>query len=306
MSNVSQSLKRIWLQILIFASLMIALVFLDHHAEGIKAHPLIRKAITFLFVWVTVWAISRVLTLVKESSFLRGKLTQTVRGVFFAIARALIYILGLLIALDTIGISITPLIASLGVGSVAIALALQDTLGNLFGGVYLYVGRTLSPGNFIRLESGQEGRIIRVGWRSTHMLLGANNMVIIPNSKLSSAIVTNYSLPSPSISVMVTVGVSYGADLDRVEETLLSVASEVIAQSSAADRSEKPVVRFREFQDSSIETAVFVRAVGFAEQAALKHEMMKAIKRRFDAEGIEIPFPQRVVMSRPVESVAQD
>lgn len=306
MTNLAQSLKKVWFQIFLFTSLTIALFVVDQHPEKFIAYPLIRKTITFLFVWITVWAVSRVLTLVKETGFLRGKVTESMRGVFFTIARVMIYTLGLLVALDTIGVSITPLIASLGVGSVAIALALQDTLGNLFSGIYLYIDRPLSPGDFIRLENGQEGQVTRIGWRSTHMLLGSNNTVIIPNSKLSSAIVTNYSLPKGSLSVMVKVGVSYSADLDKIEEVLLSVASEVIDQSAYADRSERPVVRFRDFLDSSIETAVFVRARGFSEQFALKHEMVKAIKRRFDAEGIEIPFPQRVVQSRPAEVSAQD
>src|SRR5262245_20245552 len=134
---------------------------------------------------------------------------QGVSGLLQAGARGLIIGIGLLIFLDSIGISITPILASLGVGSLAVALALQDTLANLFAGLYMIADKPIEPGHMIRLPGGEEGFVTRVGWRSTWIRMPQNNMLIIPNSKLAGAPIINYDLPQPEINVSVTAGVHY-------------------------------------------------------------------------------------------------
>ena len=125
-----------------------------------------------------------------------------------------IYFVGALVALDNLDISISPLLAGLGIGGLAVALAVQPTLSNFFAGTYLVTEGELKEGDFIELESGPSGYIAGVDWRSTKIRSRYNNLIIVPNSHMASSVVTNYSSPSPAMNVIVTCGVSYDADLE--------------------------------------------------------------------------------------------
>ena len=114
--------------------------------------------------------------------------------------------------LENLGISLTAIWTTLGVGSVAVALALQETLSNLFAGLYLLADRPVSPGDYIKLDSGQEGYVMHIGWRSTTMRTQSNNIVFVPNSTMAKAVITNYSLPELMVSVTIPVRVAYGSD----------------------------------------------------------------------------------------------
>jgi len=131
----------------------------------------------------------------------RSNLPIPTTGLVHGILKGTILILGLLIALSTIGISIAPFITALGVGGLAVALALQDTLSNLFAGIHILVERSIRIGDFVRLETGQEGYVEDITWRTTRIRMRPNNMVIIPNNKLSQSIVTNYYLPEKSMAL---------------------------------------------------------------------------------------------------------
>ena len=128
-------------------------------------------------------------------------LTQT-------LAQLAVVILGLLVLLNLWGISITPILTALGVGGLAVALALQDTLSNLFAGFYIAVARQVRLGDYIRLNTGEEGYVTDIGWRSTMIRALANNMILIPNSKLGQAIVTNFYLPEKRLGVSIQIGVA--------------------------------------------------------------------------------------------------
>src|SRR2546425_1232464 len=119
---------------------------------------------------------------------------QGARGLIQAGVRGVAIGIGILIFLDSIGISITPILASLGVGSLAVALALQDTLANLFAGLYMIADKPIEPGHLVKLPGGEEGYVTRVGWRSTWIRMTNNNMLVIPNSKLSGGIVIPYPI----------------------------------------------------------------------------------------------------------------
>jgi small-conductance mechanosensitive channel len=204
-----------------------------------------------------------------------------------------------LIALDTLGISITPLIASLGVGTIAIGLALQDTLGNLFSGAYLYLDRPVAIGDWIRLDTGLEGKVLRIGWRTTRLLSG-DHTVVIPNSKLSSAVMTNLNSPTREASVTVALTVGYGSELERVERTLAEIGREVLRQYTGAIAQPEPVVRYLGFAEAGIQLNLTIRVQTYEDQALARHELIKAIKARFDREKIEFPVPQRVIRTVPV------
>ncbi|MDO8643390.1 MAG: mechanosensitive ion channel family protein [bacterium] len=206
-----------------------------------------------------------------------------------------VYSIFILIFLDTAGISITPILASLGVGSIAIALALQDTLSNVFSGVYLIVDKPLRVGDFVRLESGEEGSVDSIGWRSVRIRMPSNNTVIIPNSKLAGSLITNYDLPEKELALSVPIGVDYASDLEKVERVTIEVGEEVMKTVVGGVPDFKPSVRFQTFADSSINLIVALRGKEFADQYLIKHEFIKKLQKRYNTEGITFPFPTRTV-----------
>lgn len=211
------------------------------------------------------------------------------------VIRGIVYIVGVLVILQTLDISVAPVLTALGVGGLAVALALQDTLGNLFAGITIIASRKIRPGQFIQLEGGQEGYVTDITWRNTTIHTLPNHTVIIPNAKLASTIVTNSYLPSPDIAFRVEVGVHYDSDLEEVEKVALDITKSVLARYPDAVTEDEPVIRFREFADSSINMAVIIRAVEWSNQFLIKHELIKALHKGFKEAGILIPFPIRTL-----------
>ena len=216
-------------------------------------------------------------------------------SIFVNIVRIFVVVIGGLLVLNTLGVEIGPLLAAAGVGGLAVALALQDTLSNLFSGLQLIGSRQLSPGEYIKLESGEEGYVEDMTWRFTTIRQISNNLVVIPNSVLATSRIVNYHRPEHEMSILVPVGVAYGSDLERVERVTLEVATEVIERVEGPIEGFEPMVRFHTFGDSAIEFNAVLRVREIVNQFVLRHEFIKALTARFAAEGIEIPFPQRTV-----------
>jgi len=204
-----------------------------------------------------------------------------------------IYFVGILLILDQLGISITPLVATLGIGGLAVALALQPVLGNFFAGTYILTDGAIGVGDYIELESGISGYVHQMGWRSTKILTVFNNLIIIPNSRLADSIVTNYQSPTAHMWVMVTGGVSYESDLAKVEQIALEVASSVVEGCSGAVKRSEPWFGFDGFGDSNIDFWFFIEATDRLGGFQVKHELLKALHERFNLEGIVINYPVR-------------
>lgn len=215
------------------------------------------------------------------------------------VLRALIFAIGGLLVLQNLGVEIGPLLAALGVGSLAVALALQPTLSNLFAGLHITLAKPVRIGDFIELENGVQGFIVDIDWRSTKLREGANNLVIVPNARLVEMITRNYSMPQPEQAVPVRVGASYAADLERVEAVTLEVAREVQQTVPEGIKAFEPVVRFHTFGPSSIDFDVVLRVTYWPERGALVHAFIKRLRARYASEGIEFPYPQQVVHQAP-------
>ncbi len=209
------------------------------------------------------------------------------------ILKLVIYIIGLMVALQTLGISIAPILTALGVGGLAVALALNDTLANLFSGLHILLSKQVKPGDYIKLNTGEEGYVTDITWRNTTIRTLSRNIIIVPNANLAAAIITNFQLPEKDVSVHVQVGVSYGSDLEKVEKTTLEIAREIVGEKGVPGF--EPVVQYQTFGDSSINFMVFMRAKEFADQGLMIHEFIKRLHRRFREAGIEIPFPVRTI-----------
>ena len=215
------------------------------------------------------------------------------------LVRIAVGVLGLFIILQNLGIDITALITALGIGGIAIALALQDTLGNLFAGIQIILSKPVRQRDYIRLSSGEEGWVTDVKARSTTIqTFPDGNLVTVPNATLASSIVKNFSMPERALWVTVEVGVSYDSDLEHVEAVALDVAARVLSDGDGGVPGEDPVVRFHTFGDSSINFDVRMMVREFRSQGPVRHEFIKRLHRRFADEGIEIPFPIRTLMMK--------
>ena len=215
------------------------------------------------------------------------------------LARIAVGVLGLFIILQNLGIDITALITALGIGGIAVALALQDTLGNLFAGVQIILSSQVRQRDYIRLSSGEEGWVTDVKARNTTIqTFPDGNLVTVPNAVLASSIVKNFSMPKTALWVTLEVGVAYDSDLDRVETVAREVAEQVLADVDGGVPAEEPIVRYHTFADSSVNFDVRMMVREFESQGPVRHEFIKRLHRRFGDEGIEIPFPIRTVMMR--------
>jgi len=211
------------------------------------------------------------------------------------ITRVVIFGVGILIILNVLGISITPILATLGVGGLAVALALQDTLSNLFAGFHIIVARQIKVGDYVKLDSGEEGYVTDITWRSTKIRMLPNNVVLVPNEKLAKAVVTNYYLPDKEMAVLVNVGVHYNSDLKKVERITCEVAKEVMQDVQGGVPEFQPFIRYNTFGDFSINFTVILRAKEFVDQYLIKHEFIKRLHQRYAKEGIIIPYPIRAI-----------
>lgn len=300
---LSRAIRAVWFQLLILAALLSGHVLLEFIPEAAR-HPTYARILAFLTVWVGAWIVARITNVLREAPVVQTRLAPNLRPPVFFLVRLVIYALAFLIALDSLGVSITPLLASLGVGSLAVGLALQDTLGNLFSGFYLYVDRPIAIGDWVRLENGTEGQVIAIGWRTTHLVVGGVNRLIIPNSKISSSMLTNYNLPTAQTNLVIPIGVAYESDLDHVEKTLLETVERVRANmGSLFNRDAAPLVRYSQFGESSIDLSLVVPVQSFPDQFLVRHELIKAIKAAFDGEKIDIPYPQRVFRQLPASTI---
>ncbi len=217
------------------------------------------------------------------------------------LARLAVIIIGSLMILNGLGISILPMLTALGVGGLAVALALQDTLSNLFSGFYLTMSGQVNVGDYIKLEGGQEGYIHDIGWRSTQIRMLPNNMVIVPNNKLSQSIITNFYLPTRDLAFTFDVGVDYASDLNKVEQVTVEVGREVMKKVAGGFSDFEPLVRFHTFAEYSVQMTVALRAREFTDQFLIKHEFIKRLTERYRQEGIVIPFPTQTQLQKAID-----
>lgn len=253
-----------------------------------------RRILLAALVLLATLVLARVVTGLVRRMLARTGVASSA-SIFVNIARVVTLAIGVLVLLQTVGLSITPLLTAMGVGGIAIALALQDTLANLFAGVHIIASRKVKPGDYIQLTDGHEGYVVDINWRNTTMQGLLDNMVIVPNALLASGVVINYDQPSKKLLIVVQAGVSYDSDLGQVERVTAEVAREVLSEVDGGDASFEPLVRFHTFGESSIDFSLILQLDEFGDQYVVKHELIKRLHERYGAEGIEIPFPIRTV-----------
>jgi small-conductance mechanosensitive channel len=258
-----------------------------------EMHELVRQVLTLVVIASLTILASRVSIAMVNlySGRIKGIFAST--SIFSNITKVVIFIIGFLIGLQTLGISVTPILAALGVGGLAVALALQDSLSNLFSGLHIIASRQVKPGDFIKIENGEQGVIEDITWRNTTIRSLSKYLVIMPNSKLAQAVVVNYSQTGKELTVMAEVPLSYDNDLPHVEKVTQEVAKEIMHSVPGGVPEYVPHIRFNTFETGGITMNVMMRGKQFVDQYLLKHEFLKKLHERYKREGINITAPVR-------------
>src|SRR5213593_280947 len=183
---------------------------------------LVLEVAVILSVTITV---ANTLSILIQRASERRALGVLITGLGQSVTRGAVYIVGALMLLTALGVQITPLLTALGVGGLAVALALQDTLSNLFAGAHLLADKPIRVGDYVKVADTVEGHVVDIGWRSTRVRMLQNVVVTIPNKRVAESIITNYDLPEPRLTLLIRVSVDYGSDVELVERLLIEEAT---------------------------------------------------------------------------------
>jgi len=250
----------------------------------------------FIFVTlITAVLVSRILTVLMMGWLKVRRGFERPPGLLNKAVVVIIYIIAIAVILGYFKIDITPMVAGVGLGALAIGLALQSTLANFFAGVHLISDKPIEVGNYIELDENTTGFVEDIGWRSTRIRTLTDNLLIIPNGKLAESNITNFSKPKQDMSVWIPCGVAYESDLKKVEKISLEVAKEVQQKVEGAVKDFEPAFRYREFGDSNINFITVLRVEEPMKRFVVRNEFIKLLKQRFDKEKIEISWPIRKI-----------
>jgi len=255
---------------------------------------LIENVFLILAILVSTYVALRVLRIL-ENRYLPELVDKRFVPTINRIINIFIYVIAFIIILDRLNIEVTPLVASLGIATLAVGLALQDTLSNFFAGVYIFTDKPVRIGDYIELDTGDKGYVEDIGWRSTMIKTLPNNIIVIPNAKLVQSRIINYYLPQEEMAVVLQCGVGYASDWEKVERVTIEVAREAQKTVLGAVKNFEPFIRYHTFGDSNINFSIILRVEKFVDQYLLVHEFIKKLMKRYREEGIEISFPARVL-----------
>src|SRR5665647_214817 len=225
---------------------------LKHIEVNDRYHNWLINGLMIFYLFSITWIVA---TVISHMVKIKASGTDTIipsSSIIGKIIKIVIYCIGLLVILQSLGVSITPILTALGVGGLAVALALQDTLSNLFAGLQIIASGKINPGDFVKLDTGNEGYIQDITWRSTTIKTITDHIIIVPNSNLSRMIVSNFFLPQHEVSFMVELGVSYDSDLGHVEKVTIEVIRQTLNEVEGGIKDFEPKVRYFAFGDSSI------------------------------------------------------
>jgi small-conductance mechanosensitive channel len=256
------------------------------------------QTLNVLWVWSLTIAASRFAG--NAVRFYGGHVTgaQSVTSLTRKLVQLMVIAIGLIWLCKVVfDISLTPVLTTLGVGGLAVALALQDTLSNLFAGFYVSISGLVRVGDYIKLNTGEEGYVTDITWRCTTMRTPANNLVVVPNNKLGQAIYTNYYLPEPRMGMSISFSVGYESDVDRVQAVLLEETLAAAASIAGLLADPTPKVLFNPGPaDWALVFQVSFHIAQFADQYGAQSELRKRLFKRLQREGITMPFPTKTVL----------
>ena len=223
-------------------------------------------------------------------------------SIFVNLTRMMIWAIGLTFMLGALGVQIGPLVASLGVVGIAVSLGLQDTLANFFSGLQITMSRQIQPGDYIRLATAEEGTVTDVTWRNTTMRSPSNDLVIVPNSVIGRALITNFTANDEAHTYAFPFTVAFGSDLDAVKAIAEKVAREVRdSQPDAIDYYE-PICRIRAFRPDGVAASVTIRVTRFQDRLDVVDDLSRRLHAALAENGVQFgtgPAPSAAPVKPP-------
>ena len=250
-----------------------------------------------LIVFVITFALMGLVSLavrIYSKSLIEKKMLGDKEDFFPLLVRVfkiIIFIIALIIIMKHFKQDVQALVVSLGIGSLAIALAAQETLANMIAGFVIMTDRPFRVGDRIQLSSGEKGDVYEIGLRSTKVKTFDNTLLIVPNAEIVKEKILNLTYPDPITRVRVNVGVAYGTDVQKVK----SILEEICNRHPRVLNHPPPNAYFLDFGDSSLDFFLTCRVPDWRDEWTIAEEIRLEIDRRFKEEGIEIPFPQRTL-----------
>jgi small-conductance mechanosensitive channel len=221
-------------------------------------------------------------------------------SIFINLARMVVWAVGLTIMLGSLQLDIGPLVASLGVVGLAVSLGLQDTLANFFSGLQVTMSRQILPGQYIKLSTAEEGTVIDVTWRNTTLRSPSNDLVIVPNSVVARAQITNFTADDEQHTAVIPFTVKYGSDLEDVKRVALGVARDVRDQLPGTIKEYEPTVRFRAFGPEGIAAAVTIRVERYQERLPIVSALVERLHSNLAEQGFEFGTGLSVTAAKPL------
>jgi small-conductance mechanosensitive channel len=278
--------ETIWLPSILWSlagALEFALMYADLSARQVRwADNAIGAFVIISLTLVAMSVAGRTMTAYGE----RQGMPLAAAGLPRTLTRVVIVILGAMALLSNFHKEITPLLTALGVGGIAVALALQDTLANFFAGIHILVERPISVGDSIRLENGQEGTVSDIGWRTTRVRTGTNDTIVIPNTKITSGILVNFNLPDPRAVVEIAVLVAQEADADEVARLSIEEAAQV---KGILDAPAPVCLCDPGMTPTHLQLKLLVGVGTRAQLGQVQSELRLRLLRRFKREGVPLP-----------------
>lgn len=291
------------------ASILWILILAVHLAIQSSALPRVVTQVWGPHILIALWIASFTFMLMRAASNLVRHYGSQIPGAMpvttltETLAQLAVLLLGILLIFSAEDMQIAPILTALGVGGLAVALALQDTLANLFAGFYVAVAGQVRLGDYIKLNTGEEGYVADITWRSTTFRTLNQNLIVVPNAKLAQAIITNYHLPAKQMSASLQVNVDLDSDLDRVQQMLLEVAVGAAADLPGMLAEPKPSVSLDPGPGEwALTFTIGFTLTEFSDQFTVRPELRKRVLHRLRQEGIRIPFPTRTLHIVPPPS----
>jgi small-conductance mechanosensitive channel len=263
-------------------------------------HQLLDYANVILFI-VAVFIITKLVSKIIQTTFewymdeisikTHNDIRPTVAPLLTKVLNILLFLIAGMIVLDHFGVNIGSLLVSLGVGSLAIALAAQETVANMIAGFVILVDQPFRVGDRIRLTTGEEGDVYQIGLRSTRILNYDNNLVVVPNAEMVKTRIVNFSLPEKSIRILIDVNVAYGTDIPRARQILIRLA----AAHPEILRDPAPLVFVMQFLEFAVQLRLAARTDSFEKKFDIETTLREQVHSTFRKEGITIPLPQQVI-----------
>lgn len=244
--------------------------------------------IVFSYLLYVVIDLIIITGLKKLVSRTKSRVDDSILALIHSILRIALFVVALLYILSIWGLEIGPLLAGLGIAGLAVALALQPILSNIFSGAAIIMDNSVRIGDLVYLDKETRGKILKVGLRSTRIRTFDNELIIVPNTKLAESTIQNIALPEPKTRVVIPFGVAYGSDIEKVKKIILK---EIKTLKNLTDESQT-IVRFLEMADSSLNFKAYFYVNSFENRIGAIDEANTKIYNALNKNKIEIPFPQ--------------